>query len=144
MMRCGPIFLMATAAVLVGCRDAPSGVLPVSQIAGEYELVRFFGQSLPADNFARGTVESRHVSLLADQHYTKTWKGTSCALGSCVRADGSDSGVWVVLADGTVYFDSQAGISWPPQRVEANGRQLRFLIPTGEAQFTLGEVYERR
>lgn len=135
---------MATVVALSGCGDAPSGVLAVSQIAGEYELVRFFGQSLPADNFARGTVESRHVSLLADQRYTKTWKGTTCALGSCARADGSDSGVWMVLADGTLYFDSQTGISWPPQRVEANGRELRFMISTGNTQFTVAEVYERR
>jgi hypothetical protein len=119
-------------------------VLSVSQIAGEYELVRFFGQPLPADNFARGTVEARHISLLTDQRYTRTWRGTTCALGSCARADGSDSGYWMVLADGTVYFDSQAGTSWPPQRVEANGRELRVLIPTGDTQFTLGEVYERR
>jgi hypothetical protein len=127
-----------------GCGDAPSGVPSVAQVAGEYELVRYFGQPLPADKFARGTVEAGHLSLHVDQRYTRTWKGTTCLLGSCTRADGSDSGVWMVLADGTVYFDSATSTSWPPQRVEANGRELRFMIPTGNSQFTVGEVYERK
>lgn len=144
MMRHGRRLLILATALLGCCRDAPSGVLAVSQIAGEYELVRFFGQSLPADNFGRGTVEARHLSLLADQRYTRTFSGTVCVLGSCARSDGSDGGVWMVLADGTLYFDSQSTTSWPPQRVEANGRELRFMISSGEGQFSVGEVYERR
>lgn len=137
------ILLVATI-VLGGCGAEPSGVLPVSQIAGEYELTRYFGQSLPADNFGRGTVEAKHLSLLADQRFTRTYRGEICVLGSCARADGSDSGVWMVLADGTLYFDSNTSTSWPPQRVSANGRELRFMISSGEGQFTASEVYERR
>ena len=143
MMRHGRI-LIVPATVPGGCGTAPSGVLAVTQIAGEYELVRFFGQSLPADNFGRGTVEARHLNLLADQRYSRTSRGTACVLGSCARADASDSGVWMVLADGTLYFDSPSSTGWPPQRVQANGRKLRFAISSGDGQFSVGEVYERR
>lgn len=143
MMRHGRM-LMVAATVLGGCGAEPSGVLAGSQLAGDYELVRFFGQSLPANNFGRGTVEARHLSLLADQRYTRTYSGTACVLGSCARADGSDDGVWMVLADGTLYFDSPSSTSWPPQRVEAHGRELHFMVRSGEGQFAVGEVYERR
>lgn len=143
-MRRSIALVIATAISLCGCGDAPNGVPAASQTAGEYELVRFFGQPLPADNCARGTVEARHLSLFADQRYTKTWKGTACALGSCERADGSESGVWVVLANGSLYFDPQSGTGSLTQRVEANGRELRFMILTGNSQYTVSEVYERR
>jgi hypothetical protein len=143
-MRHSGILLIAATVVLSGCGDAPSGVRTVSQIAGEYELVRYFDQSLPADNFGRGTVEARHLSLLADQRFTKTSRGTICILGSCARADGSESGVWMILVDGSLYFDALSHTSWPPQRVVANGQELRFMISSGDGQFAVSEVYERR
>lgn len=78
MMRHGRMLIVA-ATVLGGCGAEPSSVLAASQLAGEYELARFFGQSLPANNFGRGTVEARHLSLLADQRYTRTYSGTACS-----------------------------------------------------------------
>jgi len=127
-----------------GSGSPPRGKPAGSQIAGEYELVRYFGQALPADNFGRGTVEAKHLSLLPDQRFTRTYRGEICILGSCGRADGSESGVWMILADGTLYLDSTPSTSWPPPRIVADGREVRVMIPSGNNQFSLSEVYQRR
>lgn len=115
--------------------------LPVEGLLGEYTLVSYGGQSLPAGN-GRATYYGGQIVLGREQLYTQTLDVETCPpAASCTRSTSSSGGTWLLLHDGTLYFDPTQSYGWPPPRVEADGQEIRFYIPDMNM---LGFTYRRK
>lgn len=103
--------------------------LLVEDLLGTYELVSYEGQPLPTGN-GRATYYGGKIVLGREQLYTETIDVESCSPAApCTRNTSSSGGTWLLLHDGTLYFDPHQGYGWPPPRIEADGQEIRVYIP---------------
>lgn len=99
---------------------APEPLL-VEDLLGAYELVSYWGQPLPTGN-GRATYYGGEIVLEQKQLYTETVEVESCYPASpCTLDTLTSGGTWLLLHDGTLYFDPHEGYGWPPPRIEADG-----------------------
>lgn len=137
------------AAALLGALAACGGtdpvaprVLTVEEIAGEYELVRVGTRPVPTNANGRVTIFSGHLSLGRDLRYVRTVRAETCVpTRACTTGTAVDRETWLILRDGSLYLDGEQGYAWPPQPIEADGREVRFYLAGDRI---LDEVYERR
>lgn len=119
---------------------APEPLL-VDNLLGTYKLVSYWGQPLPTGN-GRTTYYGGEIVLEQKQLYTETIDVESCyPVGPCTRGASTSGGTWLLLHDGTLYLDPHEGYGWPPPRIEADGREIRFYIPDMD---TLTYTYRRK
>jgi len=122
--------------------SGPEVLSPEPQdLLGEYELVSYGGQPLPTGN-GRATYYGGKIVLEREQLYTETVDVEICPpAASCTRSTSSSGGTWLLLHDGTLYFDPHQSYGWPPPRIEADGQEIRFYIPDTD---TLSFTYRRK
>lgn len=106
--------------------------LSVAELLGEYELVSYWGQPLPAGN-GRATYYGGEIVLEQNQLYTRTVDVESCYPASpCTRDTSTSGGTWLLLHDGTLYLDPHESYGWPPLASRRTGRKsaFTFRVPT--------------
>lgn len=139
------IGVVALCLAMTSCSSEAPGPeqLPVEGLLGAYELVSYEGRPLPTGN-GRATYYGSNIVLEREQRYTQAVDAEICGpVGSCTRSTSSSGGTWLLLHDGTLYFDPYEGYGWPPPRIEAAGQEIRFYIP-GTDTDTLSFTYRRR
>ena len=104
--------------------------LSVAELLGEYELVSYGGQPLPTGN-GRATYYGGEIVLEQKQRYTETLDVESCYPASpCTRDTSTSGGTWLLLHDGTLYFDPHEGYGWPPPSYRGGmDRKSAFTFP---------------
>lgn len=136
----GAVALCFTLTACSGSEALSPELLP-ENLLGEYALVGYGGQPLPAGN-GRATYYGGKLVLERDQLYTQTVDVELCPPAvPCTRSTSSSGGTWLLLHDGTLYFDPHQGYGWPPPRIEADGQEIRFYIPDMN---TLTFTYRRK
>lgn len=100
-------------------------------LLGEYVLVSYGGQPqpLPTGN-GQATYYGGKIVLKRDRLYTEIVDvELSSPAAPYTRGTSSSGGTWLLLHDGTLYFDPHQGYGWPLPRIEADGQEIRFYIP---------------
>lgn len=88
----------------------------------------------------RVTVSSGHLELLANLRFTQVTREDVCIIGKCTAQSDTSQGTWELLENGTLYFDDEGGYSWPPPRIVADGRSVRFYTATDSTRSDTGRL----
>jgi hypothetical protein len=146
--RSGGVFLFLLALAAAGCaprQAARAAPLPVEALSGTYELVSIGRKPLPAREH-QAVYYAGRVTLNADRSYIGEIDAETCTRENvCTRQIFRVDGEWEVLPDGTLSLHSEEEEEPLPgeevPRIEADGREIRYYTPTGNAA---SYVYRRR
>ncbi|MFL5384082.1 MAG: hypothetical protein ACJ8GN_16290 [Longimicrobiaceae bacterium] len=136
------------AGVLVIACAACSGDQPLSpeSLPGEYALGAVGASAVPVTVYDPGgprTYLGGTLTLSADQDYVLTKEVRRCTT-ACTEGTVVEHGIWSVLADGSLTFRGDNGVSDPPPLVLAKGREIVFCVGAAGEPCQPAWVFQRQ
>jgi hypothetical protein len=126
-----------------GCSG--DGPIAPGSLPGEYTLVAVGASTVPVTVYEPGgprTYLGGSLTLSADQGYAMTKDVRRCTT-ACTETTVVEHGTWSVLADGSLTFRGDNGVSDPPPLVLAKGREIVFCVGAAGEPCTPGWVFQR-